>query len=131
MNKTIPLLCEAALNLFPALGYLVKKYQTKELGEKKQSLPSNSLILSEHTLMCLVLDSAFWETTTNLGRAGREPRIPSKIGEWAQKSLSDESPRILHNGPGCSQDTKFSSLGAAGEAQTCSSEENNPGITAR
>lgn len=109
-------------NLFPALGYLVKKYQTKELGDKKESLPSNSLILSEHTLMCLVLNFAFWETTTNLGRAGRVPRIPSKFGEWAQKSLSNESPPILHNGPGSSQDTKFTSPCPAGEAQTCSSE---------
>lgn len=37
-------------NLFPALGYLVKKYLTKELGDKKRSLPSNSLRVSVLTL---------------------------------------------------------------------------------
>lgn len=42
------------------------------------------------------------KTPANLGRAGRLPRIPSKFVEWPQKSLSNESPQILHNGPSSS-----------------------------
>lgn len=42
------------------------------------------------------------KTTANLGRAGRLPRILSIFGEWAQMSLSNESPQILHNGPSSS-----------------------------
>lgn len=42
------------------------------------------------------------KTPANLGKAGRLPRIPSKLGEWVQKSLSNESPQILCNGPNSS-----------------------------